>query len=497
MNYNIETGTIESVISLPICNRVINCDISEDINVSDELPDVRRVLALKSNILSPAKFIGAKSVDVSGAVDYCVIYLGADGNIHSIPFSSEYSFSLPLEHADASESVSVICSLCDDGGNVRVSTPRRLQIRAGIKASAICFGRCVSVENIDGAEDDGDIQRLELESESAFFDCESSDIVTLTDEYLLSEGDRIIYSDAEVFINDVRIDGEVVRASGEAQIKLLLQNGNDIETVIRKLPFDAETDLEELENSDSNMLCRAFGNVNELDVSISEGRARIEVGIVLEICIAQNREVRYTRDIYSTKQVCKAEYKKCAFPIVLLNKNVNMTQSERMSVSDVNFESGAEILDVWGNAFGEECSLENRRYVLRGKVKYKMLCKSDDGVSVCDAELPFKYEAELGEIDVAGSSADIKVMSARARCDGENLLIESELAISVSMYGLSEIDMLSKACFGEAIEQKKNQFVVCFKSSDESVFDLAKRYCVPCDKISEEAKKDSFVIIER
>lgn len=497
MNYNIETGTVASLISLPVCNRVINCDVSEDINIPEGLPDVRRVLALKENILSPAKFIGAKSVDMSGAVDYSVIYLGADGNIYSAPFSAEYSFSLPLENTDANESVSVICSLCGESGNVRISTPRRLQVRAGIRASAVCFGRALCDEELDGVEDDSAVQRLELDGENAFFDCESSDIVTLTDEYLLAEGDRIIYSDASVFINDVRVDGEVVRASGEAVVKLLLQNGDNIETVLRKLPFDAETDLEELDLGDEAVLCRAFGSVNELDVSVVEGRAQIELGIVLEVCMAQNRAIRYTRDMYSTKQTCKAEYKKTSLPVALFNKNVNITQSERMSVSDVDFPEGAEILDVWGSAFCEDGALENRRYVLRGKVKYKMICRRDGDISVCDAELPFKYESELGELDIAGVCADVKVVGARVRCDGENLLIESELAISASAYGLNELDMLSKATFGDAVEQRKNQFVVCFKGSDESAFDLAKRYCVPFSQLSDDTQKDSFVIIER
>ena len=66
MNYNMETGAVENVISVPICERVINCDVSEDVNLPDGLPDVRRVLAVKENILSPAKFIGAKALDMSG-----------------------------------------------------------------------------------------------------------------------------------------------------------------------------------------------------------------------------------------------------------------------------------------------------------------------------------------------------------------------------------------------------------------------------------------------
>ena len=500
MNYNIENGALESIISLPICKRIINCDVSEEVNIPEGLPDARRALALKENILSPTKFIGAKALDMSGAVDYSLIYLGTDGCIYSAPFSAEYSFSVPFESTDAidaSESVSVIYSLSAENDSIRMSTPRRFQVRSGIRASVICFGRGALNEDISGADGDGDIQRLRLVGDNVFFDCESSDIVTLTDEYLLAEGDRIIYSDADVFISDVRADGEMVRASGEAVIKLVLENGGKIETVVRKLPFDAETDLEELDASDTPLLCRAFGSVNELDVSVDDGRARIEVGIALEICLAQNKSVEYTRDIYSTSKTCNAEYKKYALPCALLNKNVSITQSERTSASDADIPMGAEILDSFGRALCEEAALENRRYVLRGKVKYKIICRCDEDVICKEVSLPFKYEAELGDIDAAGLCADVRVMGARVRCDGENLLIESELAISASVYGLCELDMIAKASFGEPIEQNKNQIVVCFKSSDESAFELAKRYHVPYEQLSDKSQSESFVIIER
>ena len=500
MNYNIETGALESIISLPICKRIINCDVSEEVNISEGLPEARRALALKENILSPAKFIGAKAVDMSGAVDYDLIYLGTDGCVYSAPFSAEYSFSVPFENSDvidASESVSVVYSLSSESESIRMSTPRRFQVRAGIRASVLCFGRGALNEDISGAIDEGDVQRLRLIGDNAFFDCEASDIVTLTDEYLLAEGDRIIYSDADVFINDVRADGEMVRASGEAVVKLLLENSGRIESVVRKLPFDAETDLEELDASDTPLLCRAFGSVNELDVSVEDGRARIEVGIVLEVCLAQNKSVEYTRDIYSTRQTCNAEYKKYALPCALLNKNVSITQSERISVSDADIPTGAEIVDAWGRALCEEASLENRRYVLRGKVKYKLICRCDGDIACKEVSLPFKYEAELGDLDAAGVCADVRSMGVRVRCDGENLLIESELAISASVYGLCELDMLAKASFGESVEQKQNQIVVCFKSSDESAFELAKRYHVPFEQVSDKSQNEPFVIIER
>ena len=57
--------------------------------------------------------------------------------------------------------------------------------------------------------------------------------------------------------------------------------------------------------------------------------------------------------------------------------------------------------------------------------------------------------------------------------------------------------MLASACFGDEIKQEKNQFIVCFASENESAFDLAKRYSVPLEQISERFADGNFVVIER
>lgn len=500
MNYNMETGAIESVISVPICARTVNCDVSEDINVADSFPEVRKVIALKENILSPAKFVGAKSLDFSGSVDYTLIYIGADGRLCSLPFSADYSFSLPIENSqgvDVNEGVAVVSSLSLENSNVRISTPRRLQVRAGIRASVVCFGKMRCDEDLRGIENTSALQRLQLRSECAEVDCESSDIVTLEDDYFIGNESRIIYSDAYVVFNDSYIDGEVVRVSGEAVVKLLVENGESVERVIRKLPFDAETDLEELDIGDGSVLCRVSGNVNELDVEVEEGNAKIEVGIVIEVCSTQNKDFGYTRDIYSTKQKCDAEYKTLLLPITLINKNANITQSERIACEELGLPSTAQIIDVWATGICEGATLENGRYVFRGKVKYKLVYNAEARFGFCEFEKPFKYDAESGSVDVESFCAKVEAANIRPRCDGENLLLESELELSLFAVGMQDVQMLSCASFGEELKRGKNQFVVCFKGEGESAFELGKRYGVPLDDISGEAENKPFVIIER
>ena len=500
MNYNMETGAVESVISVPICQRVVNCDVSEDIVVPEGYSEVRKIIALRENILSPSKFVGARSVDFSGSVDYTLIYVGADGKLYSIPVSSDYSFSLPLDSAngfDVSENISFICSMSGENSNVRMSTPRRLQLRGGIRASVLCFGKAVCCEELRGIEDVSSVQRLEKTGECAYVSCESSDVVTLEDEYFIGNDSRIIYFSSEITQGDSYVDGEVVRVSGEVFVDLVIENDNGIDSVLRKLPFDAEIDIEELDISGNAVLCRVGGYVNELDISVEEGKAKIEVGIIIDVCSAQNKEFSYTRDLYSTKQECNTEYKKIYIPKVLINKNANMTQTERLSCEEIGFPSDAKIIDLFGNAVCDSAELEDGRYVFRGKIKYKVIYSIDGKIGVCEFEEPFKYESEMGSEEIQSFIANISVMNMRGRCDRETLLIECEMSLALSVFGAQSIETVSVASFGDPVKVGRNQFIVCFKATDESVFDLAKRYNVLLDDISEEAEKGSFVIIER
>ena len=84
---------------MPICNRVVNTDVTEDFTLPDYYPEIRRVLYVKETMLPPAKFISGNKLDVNGVVDYTLVYVSRDGKICSAPLSAEYGFSLPLENA--------------------------------------------------------------------------------------------------------------------------------------------------------------------------------------------------------------------------------------------------------------------------------------------------------------------------------------------------------------------------------------------------------------
>ena len=501
MNLNEELSTCR--IMMPIIKREVNVDISEDVTLPDYLPEIRKVLCVRELLLPPAKFIGGGKVEISGVADFTLIYVSGEGKLCSAPISAEYSFSLPLENMsdfEISEGLTAIAHTVSDGSSVRLSAPRRLQLRSRLRSFVGVWGKMLCAEKIVGKADESSIERLRRRAENAEILCESSDIVTLEDEYLLpDENSRIALADSSVSVSDARADGDSLRISGEAIIKLLVDGGEagGMEKVVRKLPFEAETELDGIELS-STELCRAMGYVTDLSLKVEEGKAAIQVNLILEVCVAYNREIAYTADLYSTECKCNSTARACEIPNVICNKNSPLSVSERIPLEELGIPEGAELCDLLANATVDSATIEDGKYILRGMCKYIMIFSKDGEYACADFRTPLKYECDASASDSAISGFDVTagVISCKGRLDRDSVNVDSELTLSVSLFGGSSAEILERAEFGEKLDKRKGVFAVCYPSSDDTLWSIGKRYSVPCDEISGNPESDLFLVIE-
>jgi hypothetical protein len=235
-------------ISMPVIRREVNSDISEDYTLPDYYPEIRKLLFARPSPLLPAKFVSGTKVDVSGVVDYTLIYLSADGKLCSAPLSAEYSFSLPVENMnefELGEGLDVMAHTVAESTSVRVSAPRRIQLRSHLRTSLSVFGKKLCAERITGLCEGADIERLRDKGESCELLCESSDVISLEDSFELGENERIALADGIVALKDQRVSGETIRFDGEILIWMLseAQDGAQRE-ISRRLPLEAEIELD-------------------------------------------------------------------------------------------------------------------------------------------------------------------------------------------------------------------------------------------------------------
>lgn len=486
----------------PMCKRTVNTDVSEDFTLPDYYPEIKKVLCVRENLAPPAKFVNGGKLDVNGVADYTVIYVSAEGSICSAPVSAEYGFSIPLEDAadyDMSEGVGILAHSVAESSNVRVLGPRKIQVRSHLGTNVNVFGKkpCFDMQSgVDGIENTSSIEQLVKETECGDVFCESSDVVTLEDEYRLSGEDaRIAFAEPSVFIESCRVEGEIAKISGDVILKMLVESSDKSETVVKKMHFDADSDLDGIVVGDGGS-CFANGTVTDVSVTVEEGSAFITVNLVLEVCVGQNVKVPYTCDMYSVEQNSESTGRTEVVSVMLANRNFNFSQSDRVELADTSIPSEAQIIDVLGSLCAKEAALENERYVLRGDCRYDVIYKNGEEYGAAQIAMPFKYEMD-GTESVDAFDATMNIISSRCRVDGEFLSIDAEICGSCCLMGSRNITMLERVIFTEPKEKRRGVWTVCYTSPAEDLWSIAKRYGVASSAISGDPQKDNFVMIER
>ena len=427
--------------------------------------------------------------------------MSADGKLCSAPFSAEYAFSLPLENMSKFELGEGVCVMahgaCESSG-VRVSAPRRLQIRSHLKTAVSAYGKMLCAENVSGMSGEGSIERLCENATSPEIFCESSDVITLQDDFSMLDVDRrISVASSNVFIGETQREEDAVRVRGEVLIELLLSDTEaQTERMTRRLPFDVNIDLDGIELSDDSRT-RVGASVTDLVINSEDGNVRIEANMVLELCAIDERRISYTKDMYSTAQECKCSKAVYELPVMLCNKNFAFSQSERLLLEEIGIEPGVQIADVNSSAIVEGIDLNDGKYTLRGSCKYNLVLKKDGEYSAAEVKTPFRFDIDgdrAGEIERYDAIAEM--YGTKAKLDGTSLNIDSQIALACTLFGKDRIEAVEKAeLFGEC-EKRTNSIIVCFPSSDDTLWSIAKRYGVLMSDVCGDIENDGFVMIE-
>ena len=104
MNMERDVRAQSAALNRKLCEKKVVKEISSDFLIPDDKPEARRILAVSERLLPPAKYLGASAVECNGLIDYRVIYLGVDGGLWGVCFSSEYELEAPLDTSSSSVS---------------------------------------------------------------------------------------------------------------------------------------------------------------------------------------------------------------------------------------------------------------------------------------------------------------------------------------------------------------------------------------------------------
>ncbi len=483
-----DSRQVADLIQIPICDKTVTSELSGDFSLPDYQPEIKRLLRVSASVMPSAKYFGASNAEFSGNIDYYVLYMGSDNGVYCAPLVGEYIVNLPFD-ADALNNIDGdiggSAEIIPDTVSGRVTGPRKLNIRCRLKSHAKIWGESAMRRELGGDMDPSCLEKLVGEMKTAKVSYGVGNTLHLNDEMISdrSAGEvRVICADGRVMMSEVSSADGGVNCRGEVYIKLLMsrEEGNETYSVLRKIPF---TQYVETEGADLTCCAYAKGTVSELSVDVEEGRINTEVGVMIEVTAQKNQSVSYLRDMYSTNCESVCEYKKLTVPSALSCFNGNFTLGDSTALDGVGISPDARIADVLGSVSIEEHRCERGKMIIDGKARFNLLLERGGEYSVSELEFPFKYETECNS-EAAECEICANVISCRARIDGERVGIDAEIAVCGRIWESNEIKCLCAIHFGELPSRSRGEFVICFPSSDDSIWSVAQRYRAKISELS-------------
>lgn len=491
-------------IRMPVCDKVTVTECSDDFTLPDYQPEIRRLLHISASVLPPAKYIGGNNAEFNGTLDYQVLYVGSDGALYSVPLSAEYNFSCPLDAGsdfDINEGVLVFADMNAENVTSRVSAPRKLTIRCRLRSHVRGYGVMYLPEKLNGNVNPMTLQRLDGECSPAVFMRGTGEVLDVSDEIIPDSPDtRVICAEARVFVTDAEAAEGNVNCRGDVMLKIMsCLEGEESQPQLtyRRIPFSQSVELEGEMTPDCE--CRAFGHVSNIAVNVGDGKIICDVSIILEAEAQKSVPFGYTKDIFSTENSCECAYKEYRVPVALKCRNGNFSQNDRLDRATLALPENAVIIDTSATAAAEnfEYDADKGKITVSGQCRYTLLLSDSGEYSTSEIQTPFRYELDAtGNIQPAVSDADIEVVSCRARFDADSLCIDSEISVALSVSGEEAVNVLSEARFGEPLKRSRSDIIICYPSPDDTVWSVAKRYCVPVTSVSstDETGKDYLII---
>lgn len=472
----------------PLGERQLVTELSEELDLPDYQPEIKRLLRVRAEVMPADAYIGAGNAECTGAVEYSVLYAAGDGMLYCATCSGSYRFAFPVEltpELDAGEGL--LCDVDSQPESVtgRVTAPRKLTLRCRLRTRAQLWGTRVLP---DPAGQTADLQRLMGQCEAAHLFLATGEPLVLGDEIVCDpkDGDiRVISAEGRVLVSEAVAGSGTVSCRGEVCLRLLCSYDatGTVCTLQRRIPFSQSVEADGVE---VNCEACADGVCQDVRVTVEEGRIACDVTVCLRTRAQRNEAVSYLKDAYSTQAECETTVRSLEVPVALRSVCGNASLNAVQEPEEVGARAGMRPVDVDGSVVLTGVEQARGKYYLLGKCRLSVLMQGEADWSVQELELPLRYEVDGAASGMEITAAELRgeVLSCRVRADGERLGVDAEVAVCGTLRGTCGVRVLTDLQCGAAWQAPNAIFTVCYPGKTDTLWSVAKRYHTPVSALT-------------
>ncbi len=457
-------------------------ECSEDFILPDYMPEIRRILRLESRLLGGESFANGGKADFEGCVLYTLFYTDNEEKLTAVPLESRYRYELPT---GAVAPVFVYSSETIDGVHMRPSGPRRLSIRTKIRATV----HAVTEEPMqkalpellpDGCEGAECLYKHTSIARRALCKTEPEETETVfTMEGKDKEALRPLYACAEPFLEKANAEGGHILFGGVVAITVLIEDGDQIVTLSRRVPFE-DAMVADCREGDS---VTAKGTCHSVSLSLEQKGEDVEIRAsakcAFEAICERNEEANILSDAYLTDRALSLSYK----PLTVMEHAGGFSGGFTVEGEcPVDEETAVPLSSV--AVKDASLSWEGKRAILTGEARAELLCYGKESGEdkkhfyAKDFSFPFRIEAESAESVLLSDKKSFTVTPALAETTVQNgrAHVSCEMMLNLCAARESSFSVPENAVVLPREAKETDTVSIYYPSDKDSLWSVGKAY---------------------
>lgn len=316
-----------------VVREIKSTEITQELRLSDGLPDIGRVLTCWGQILLRSKQWQSNEISLSGGVKLWVLYAPEDGTEPRVA-EGWLPFQLEWDIPDGSKEGPVRMIPLLRFADSRSAAARKMMLRAGVSVLAQGFSR-MDAELYAPDEVPEDVQvlqnsypvRLPVEAgEKTFLQDEDVDLMSTSGPDL-----RLISYTVSPEVTESRILSDRIAIKGNSNLHVVYRDADGrVDSKHYDLPFSQLINLDHGWGLEARADVRI--GVTDLEADLNEnGQLRMKCGMVAQYLIDDQQVVELAEDSYSPLREVTPDQSELLLPAVLDERNESICAEQTLN----------------------------------------------------------------------------------------------------------------------------------------------------------------------
>ena len=474
-----------------ICECVIEECVQAELSLPEYMPEILRIVRSSAEVkINSCGCVGERCT-VDGECELRMVYTADDGSV--VSFSQTRPFTRYCDNKAFAEADDVRADKAVSYVNCRATNPRRAEIKAGITVTLAAFAAVT--QSIAVSCDSDLVQQKSLDIHASSLGCVCSRSFSMSDTCELKNGAAlyILSTKTAAITGETRKTGNKLMINGEATVEICYVPAADrtvSETVRHSMPVSQVLEFEGLrETYNGETVLR----VDAADIIIKNGPAGegsafdISLGITAAVTMWEQKDISLISDAYSVEGEPELEKKRVVFLTAAdeVRENRNFRETVDFSKSGIG-----EIIDFVYENINVKAVTEGALLKISGALKLSFILRDQSGETVTDEKVTdYCFEHRLSE-EIADAYTLPSVTVCAVDCIRKNsnqAEIRAELRVVCPVFEKNGLDVITDIKIKETPQKKrKSSLTVYFPQSEESLWDIARRYNTTVDAVAGE-----------